>query len=192
MLKIATRGLCLLLFCVIANAGVIDVTYQLTGSAGSWDLNFTVANNLTGTSQDIYEFGVALTNGSITGSPAGYDPTFPAFTGVGPTFYNNAWLDSFFLLTLLPPGTNLSGFSAHTDTMPVGTVQWFAYTIDPNGLEIYSGPGAFASNFDGFGSAGFEGVATEASAAVPEPSIVTLTAIGLALAVFGRRKLARG
>ena len=48
-------------------AGVIDVTYTVSGSAGNYDLNFTVQNNLPGPPvEDIYFFGVKLSSPGTT------------------------------------------------------------------------------------------------------------------------------
>src|ERR1035441_6009588 len=86
--------------CSVASAGAIDVTYAVSGSAGAWDLNFTVANNMTGgPEQDIYQFGVQLSVPGIIGSPTGYDPnatTLPwtnFFNGGSEILYNNVWAD---------------------------------------------------------------------------------------------------
>src|SRR5262245_36697130 len=65
-------------------ADPIDVTYSVTGSAGSWVLDFSVTNNLGGTN-DIYFFGVSLTDPNNIGGPAFWNPVF------GNPTYNNLW-----------------------------------------------------------------------------------------------------
>ena len=178
--------------CSVASAGAIDVTYAVSGSAGAWDLNFTVANNMTGgPEQDIYQFGVQLSAPGIIGSPTGYDPnatTLPwtnFFNGGSGIFYNNVWAD-FADFNHLLSGTNLSGFIVEvTDAVAPASVPWFAYaypsSLDP--ADLYTGSGAFAVD-PSFG-AGFEGIAS------PEPSTLGLLVIGLGIGVFLRRNVVR-
>src|ERR1022692_2371689 len=89
--------------CSVASAGAIDVTYTVSGLPGAWDLNFTVANNMTaGPEQDIYQFGVQLSVPGIIGSPTGYDPNATSlpwtnfFNGGQPIFFHKAWGCFFF------------------------------------------------------------------------------------------------
>ena len=178
--------------CSVASAGAIDVTYTVSGSPGAWDLNFTVANNMTGgPQQDIYQFGVQLSAPGIIGSPTGYDPnatTLPwtnFFNGGSQIFYNNVWVD-FADFNHLLSGTSLSGFIVEvTDDVAPAVVPWFAYaypsSFDPN--DLYAGPGAFA--VDASFGAGFEGTAS------PEPSTLGLLVIGLGIGVFLRRNVVR-
>lgn len=181
-----------------AYAGAIDVTYAVTGSTGAWDLNFTVANNLTSwPTQDIYQFGVELSGPGVIGSPAGYDGTITGswtnfFNGGGPYFYNNIW-DDFNDLNHLLPGTSLSGFIAEIgDPTPPTSVRWFAFTV-PYTLEatdIYTGTDAFTID-PSMLTAGFEGATTAVVTATFEPSTtVTLLIGGLGIAL--RRRKRRG
>ena len=182
--------------CSVASAGAIDVTYAVSGSPGAWDLNFTVANNMTaGPTQDIYQFGVQLSVPGIIGSPTGYDPSGPSdsltnfFYSGSSIFYNNFWLDSS-NFTLLLSGTSLSGFMVKVpDDVAPAIVPWFAYATPSSGdpAELYTGSGAFA--VDPF-TAGFEGVASP-DIASPEPSTLGLLAIGLGIGVFLRRNVVR-
>lgn len=162
-----------------AYASAVDVSYTVSGSPGAWDLNFAVTNNMTAwPAQDVYQFGVLLSAGNVTGSPTGYDPTMFTswtnfFNGGGPFLYKNIWVDLNDFNHLLP-GQSLSGFTVGiTDAEPPVSVQWFALsvpdTFDP--ADIYTGTDAF--NIDsGLLTAGFEGVGTQATAtsATPEPS----------------------
>jgi PEP-CTERM motif len=181
-----------LVACSVACAGVIDVTYTVSGSPGAWDLNFTVADNLTaGPAQDIYQFGVQLSVPGIIGSPAGYDPTATSipwtnfFNGGKPILYNNVWVD-FLDFNHLLSGTSVSGFIVEVpDEVAPTVVPWFAYayssSLDP--ADLYTGPEAFSVD-PSFG-AGFEGTAS------PEPSTLGLLIIGLGIGAFLRRKVVR-
>jgi hypothetical protein len=182
--------------CSVASAGAIDVTYAVSGSPGAWDLNFTVANNMTvGPTQDIYQFGVQLSVPDIIGSPTGYDPnsphaSLPFFNGGSTILYNNVWVD-FVDFNHLLSGTSLSGFIVEVpDAVAPTEVPWFAYaypsSFDP--ADLYAGSGAFAVS-EVFG-AGFEGVASP-DIASPEPSTLGLLVIGLGIGVFLRRNVVR-
>ena len=182
--------------CSVASAGAIDVTYAVSGSPGAWDLNFTVANNMTGgPDQDIYQFGVQLSAPGIIGSPAGYDPnatTLPwtnFFYGGSAILYNNVWVD-FVDFNHLLSGTSLSGFIVEVpDDVAPAIVPWFAYATPSSGdpAELYTGSGAFA--VDPF-TAGLEGIASP-DIASPEPSTLGLLVIGLGIGVFLRRNVVR-
>jgi hypothetical protein len=183
--------------CSVASAGAIDVTYTVSGLPGAWDLNFTVANNMTaGPEQDIYQFGVQLSVPGIIGSPTGYDPNATSlpwtnfFNGGQPIFYNNVWVD-FFDFNHLLSGTSLSGFIVEVpDDVAPAIVPWFAYAYpssqDP--ADLYTGLGAFAVD-PSFG-AGFEGIASP-DVVSPEPSTLGLLVIGLGIGVFLRRNVVR-
>lgn len=198
MIRLVTLFVALFAACLVASAGVIDVTYTVSGSPGAWDLNFTVANNMTAWPfQDIYQFGVKLSVPGIIGSPAGYDPTVVGsltnlFNGGQPIFYNNIWYDGTFLN--LSPGMSLSGFIVEVpDDVAPSSVSWFAYSYPTTGdsADFYTGSDAFNPNVDGLGSAGFEGLAASASSDVPEPSTFGLLVIGLGAGVFLRRNVVR-
>ena len=186
--------------CSVASAGAIDVTYTVSGLSGAWDLNFTVANNMTaGPEQDIYQFGVDLSAPGVIASPTGYDPNATPlpwtnyFYGGLQINYNNVWLDSSDYNHLLS-GTSLSGFVVEvTDTVAPASVPWFAYaypsSFDP--ADVYTGSEAFAVSPYTFG-AGFEGNASSGSdIASPEPSTLGLLVIGLGIGVFLRRNVVR-
>ena len=192
----------LLLLVACGAAAPIDVTYTVSGSPGSWTLDFVVSNQIAASpTQDIYHFGVLLGGPGITGSPAGYDPNVQAswtnfFAGGSPLFYNNIWYDSTDFNHLLP-GTSLSGFKATvTGATPPDHVSWFAYTVassfDP--ADLYTGSDAFVID-PGFLTAGFEGTALRAPGAVgvgaPEVSSLTLMAIGIGAGALLRRLAAR-
>jgi hypothetical protein len=183
--------------CSVASAGVIDVTYAVSGSPGAWDLNFTVTNNMTGGAvQDIYQFGVDLSAPGIIGSPAGYDPSGPFdsltnfYYGGSSIFYNNFWSDSSDY-TLLLSGTSLSGFMVEVpDDVAPAIVPWFAYATPSSGdpADAYTGPGAFPVPF----GAGLEGSASSGSdIASPEPSTLGLLVMGLGIGVILRRTVMR-
>jgi hypothetical protein len=195
--RLTTLSVTLLTVCLTASAGVIDVTYTVSGSPGSWDLNFTVTNNLIASpTQDVYQFGVVLSAPGITGSPAPYDPNTIAtqinfFNGGSANTYNNNWAD-FVDFNHLLPGTSLSGFMVNiADAAPPSSVPFYAFSVpsDFDPAHIYGGPGSF--NIDpAFLTAGFEGTAVEAAAAAtPEASTIGLMAIGLGLCGIFRRRI---
>lgn len=197
MNKLITLSLITLVACLTASASAVDVTYSVGGSSGSWDLNFTVTNNMTAwPTQDVYQFGVVLSAPGITGSPTGYDPHYYAteftfFLGGSTNVYNNNWVDLSDFTHLLP-GTSLSGFTVNiNDAARPTAIPFYAFSVasdfDPN--HLYDGPGSFHID-PAFLTAGFEGTAVEADSA-PEASTVVLAAIGLGLCVPLRRKLVR-
>ncbi|MCU1232339.1 MAG: hypothetical protein JWP63_306 [Candidatus Solibacter sp.] len=190
MVRVFRSVLVLLAASFLSYAAAIDVTYTVNGSAGAWDLNFAVSNNMTAwPQQDIYQFGVALSAPGVTGSPAGYDPTLYAtwtnfFLGGSAIFYNNIWFDGSDFNHLLP-GTGLAGFTVTVaDLVAPTSVAWFAFSVpvsfDP--ADIYTGSDSFNIDPD-FLTAGFEGDA----AAVPEPAPPILLAFGFATCGFLRR-----
>ena len=196
-MKPVTVALLLLTASFLSYGAAIDVTYTVSGSAGAWDLNFTVANNMTAfPQQDIYQFGVALSAPGVTGSPTSYDPGVYAtwtnfFQGGKPISYDNIWFDGNDFNHLLP-GTSLSGFTVTVADLAAPTsVSWFAFsvpmTFDP--ADIYSGADAFTIDSD-FLTAGFEGDAVIAApATVPEPTPLGLLVFGCAaFAHFYRRR----
>jgi hypothetical protein len=197
MIKLTKLLVLLLATTCAANSAAVTVTYTATGSPGAWDLDFTVANNMTlWPSQDLYLFGVLLSGPGITGSPTGYDPTLHPtwtnfFSGGSSNFYNNVWADETDLDHLLP-GSSLSGFVVHvTDLVVPPSVQWFAWsvtnTFDP--ADLYTGADAFNIDPD-FLTAGFEGIADApvAAAAVPEPWSIGLVMIGLTACTYLRQR----
>jgi hypothetical protein len=195
MIKMSKLLVLLLASSCAAYSAAIDVTYTISGSPGAWDLNFTVANNLTPASQDIYRFGVLLSGPGITGSPAGYDPTVIGtwtnfFMGGSSNLYNNIWDDEVDFNHLLA-GSSLDGFVVHvTDAVAPASVPWFAFaypsSFDPG--EIFTGPEAFASD-PSFG-AGFESVAEApvVAADAPEPWSMGLLLSGLTVCTYYRRR----
>ena len=213
-MKTLTVLLMLALSSLTVFAGTIDpvsVTYTVSGQPGAWDLNFTVANNITtGPQQDIFQFGVQLSVSDIIGTPpspyfyAGYYPgpaEYFVYDGNVGTSYNNNWFgadssDTNYLAQLLS-GSSLSGFMvAVPDAVAPVLVPWFVYVTpnsgDPADLFLpptnwYLGTGSFP--VDSY-ITGFEGTASS-DVASPEPATMTMFGsafIGLAL-WFSKRHL---
>ncbi len=160
---------------------VPSVSYSVSGVSGNYILDFAVTNDMLGTDQGIYFFGVSLSNRDIVGSPTNYDPNSwttwnnAGYGGSGTT-YNNNWIAASY--GDLTPGNSLSGFQAHlTDVTAPTSVAYFLFSFSPTSTP-YLGGGNFHSNYN----PGFEGVAQ----AVPEP--MTMAALGLGLAGVLRRR----
>lgn len=107
------------------------VYYSVSGSAGNWELDFTVVNNLGGTNS-IYCFGVQLPAHNMTGIPSGWGwaSGMASYTSVllGLTrTYNNVWWQDG-TATDIQSGTSMNGFKASVSTVEAPTsVYWFAY-----------------------------------------------------------------
>jgi len=163
------------------------VSYSVNGSANNWTLDFSVTNNLGG-SNYIYFFGVELPARDITGTPTswnsnGYESWNTSVDGGSKITYNNVWIngDSFQVNDIFADQT-LSGFSVldTADVVAPTSVNWFAYAH----LGTYDGVDYFHNSFN----PGFEGIASDPSTAVPEPSTFLLITAGLAGIGFLRRK----
>jgi hypothetical protein len=181
-------GLALLGTTAIGGASPVHVTYLVSGSSGDWDLNFSVTDNLGGTT-GIYFFGVALPATDIVGSPSGW--AYPSFDnpwtnapyGGSSTVYNNPWCAatcSGDFSDVILPGQTLSGFVVEdTAVVAPSSVQWFAYAHGGT----YTGGG----NFGGDSYPGFEGTAGILTA-TPLPSTWTMLIAGfVGLAFFAYR-----
>lgn len=179
-----STALAALLFGTAAQAAPIDVSYATTGSSGNYTLNFSVTNNLGG-SNDVYFFGVKLSQPGITGSPSGaWDSTLwpnwdnTAYGGSN-TNYNNNWID--FSFGNLLPGNTLGGFQVTVaDLVAPGAVEWFAYASGG----IWNGGG----NFNGIGNPGFEGTVGNVNQ-VPEPGSLALAGLGLVALALRKRAM---
>lgn len=165
-----------------------SVIYTFSGSPGDYTLNFTLENN-TPASQgfDLYFFGV-YANGSVSGSPAGYNPssfsllhTWDIGT-VNNWPYNDTWIDPTY--SLLFPGMSRSGFTVldTVTTLPT-SIQYFVW--GENNGKVYGGPGS--QNIGNPSNPFFVGDA----ALVPEPSVFILVLAALALLVLVRVAAAR-
>lgn len=191
-MKLATTlpGLVLFGAMSVAQASEIDVSYTVSGSAGSWGYDFSIANNLGGTN-DIYFFGVELGARNIAGSPANWDPnaqnswnTFLYVGGQG-IDYNNIWVDGNFPTSILP-GQTTSGFIASsTELTARSSVRWFAFSANPVSGGTYTGSFCTMNCGAPFTNPGFEYSALQT---VPVPAALWL--FGSALGLFGamRRK----
>lgn len=150
------------------------VTYTVSGTSGNYTLDFSVTNNLTGTDQDIYLFGVLLSAPNVVGSPSSFDPTvFSTWTNSGyggsSLLYNNVWLDG--SESDLMPGQTLSGFDVQvSDATAPQAVPWFAFAASVSGLDAYGGSDYFGGDPT---NPGFEGVAS------PEPASWLLLIAGV-------------
>ncbi len=174
-----------------SNAGPIDVSYTVSGSSGSYDLDFSVTNNmLAWPTQNVYFFAVRLGVDAITGSPAPFINNAPmdwnpVGNGGSNTNYDNTWISAPTAGALLP-GTTLSGFIVNIpDLVSPTAVQWTVLAVSPGQLHPYTGGG----NYNPQANPGFEGLA----APVPEPSTLVMSAILLGMLGSGwiRKRLKR-
>ena len=165
-------------------ANPLDVSYTLSGSAGNWTFDFSVANNLGG-NQDVYIFGVRVP-GTQTGYPGNFEQCCGgegwnnAYYGGSDITYNNNWEDNNFPLSPgILPGQTLSGFDVVDAYSPLpSSVFWFAYG---DGTSPYTGGGNFWSDTN----PGFEGVAVVA----PEASTWAMLLVGFAGLGFAGTRL---
>ena len=196
-------GLAMLVVASTVQAAAVDVSYTVSGSPGTWALEFSVTNNLVGSDRnDLYLFGVRLpTSPAILGSPTGW--TLPASqsanwfgSGGSATDYNNIWTSTptgVFNPTglfVVHPGETLSGFlAASAELLPPTSVSWFA-------VEVGFYPSLIGCSFNCTGArdnAGFEGIAMPTTnVAVPEPATLALLAAPLgAMAIIALRRRRR-
>jgi hypothetical protein len=148
------------------------VTYTATGSAGHWVLEFSVTNNITPSSYEIYSWRTQLPTGpTITAVANGWGPANNPWT-VNGTQYNNNWCQYsctgvFSSTYLIQPGQTVSGFEAIDTALVAPTsVPFFAYAFLGSYVfgSAYTGPDCFNCDI----TLEFQGLALQASA-VPGP-----------------------
>ncbi len=175
-------AVCMSIVGAVANAAPVDVSYSVTGSAGSWDYDFSVTNNIGG-GQDLYFFGVNLPDHNPTNDPSGFNSnvwlTWNNTLSGGTGIYNNNWID--FSFAGLPSGSTVSGFTVHdTSAGSFSSVAWFAFGAGGSGGDL---TGCIqCSSFN----PGYEGVAS--ISAVPEPETYAMLLAGLGLLGFAARR----
>jgi hypothetical protein len=173
-------------FCTsIAHAAPV-VAFNTSGSAGAWQVNFSILNTLGGTN-NIYFFGVqapTVTNSGFS-SPVGWNVwNGGAAWNTGSAVYNNNWITGSSASTSISPGQTLGGFNVLFNTVAAPTsISWFAYA--------YGGTynGTDTTNLSVW-NPGFEGIATVATAVapVPEPETYAMLLVGLGLLGFTARR----
>jgi len=162
----------------LASAAAVNVSYTVSGTSGNYVLDFNVQNNILD-GQQIYFFGVKLSDRNIVASPGDFNPdawsswSYNYYGGGSDTEYNNNWIGG----PAIQYGESLSGFKVQiADEVAPTNVQWFAYAY---GNEYYGNEG-FQHGYN----PGFEGGASQA---VPEP--MSMAALGLgAIALLKRRR----
>jgi hypothetical protein len=157
------------------------VTFSVLGSAGAWDLDFRVTNNLILGEGHIYFFGVLLDTGrNIRNTPVNWDSELWTVwnnknLGGSNTDYNNNWINLKQNATAITEGQSQSGFIArYTGAVAPTTVPFFAFAE----AGFYSGDDYFNKPRN----PGWEGTAV-----VPEPVTVLSLMAGLAAMAFRKR-----
>ncbi|RYG47807.1 PEP-CTERM sorting domain-containing protein [bacterium] len=158
----------------------VGVSYSVTGSAGNYTLDFSLANQTGDSTLGLYYFGVRID--SFLSAPTAWNSFGTSNISVygGPSGpYQTSWVSSPFTGPYITDGNSLGGFKVlYTGSSVPASIDWFAFGADPDG---YSGPGNF-SNYPEY--PGFAGSVTQA---VPEPA--SMAALGLGgLALLRRRR----
>lgn len=167
MLKAAVAGL-ILSVSGFANAGLIDVSTDVTGTAGNWLLDISVTNNLGGTN-DLYFFGVRIDDASFNSGPGSdrgiWDNS--GYSGKVNDIYDVSWIGF-----SISPGDTLSGFKVSVQSLAAPTeFDWFAYASGGT----YTGDEFYNSRTN----PGFDNSITTSTEPVPEPSTLAIFALGM-------------
>ncbi len=165
---------------------VPTATYTATGTAGTWDLEFTLTNNFLTGEGDLYFFGVLLDSGrQVLSTPSGWDAErFKTWSnqsyGGSDTMYNNIWLNLYSRPDDILPSQSKSGFVARSNSIELPkTLQFFSFAA----AGVYQGH----SNYSNYWNPGFEGTATYVSSSVPEPTSLAILGIGFFVLLRRRR-----
>ena len=157
-------------------------TYTASGSAGNWDLKFTLTNNFLPGEGDFYFFGVYLDTGrNIASTPSGWDSNrFQTWNNVGyggSNFdYNNVWINLYSRPNDVHVAQSMSTWEAiSNDVVAPTNLKFFAFAAGGT----YTG----TDYFDNYWNPGFEGTAQ----LVPEPASLMILSLGL-LALKRRRR----
>jgi len=178
----------------------VGVSYTVSGSSGSYNLDFTIQNSLPADEGfGLYWFGVKLSGQDITGSPAFWPPFFlgsynPTLDGGPNITYNNVWFDTSpgfgSSQGFLASGGSLSGFDVHvTDPTEPTSVSWFAYAYPDSTTGTFDYTGGQSFNPTETYNPGFVGVVQGGSSSVPDGGFAfSLFSLGLtALGAMGRK-----
>jgi len=180
----------LLVFGAVASAGPVSLGYTASGSPGSWQLDFTVTNNMNAlgyTDQDVYFIGVYLGADDVITSPTGWvqEPWNPFDEGgLGPNInFDNTWITATNVVDAILPGGSSSTFVAGYAgaTLPT-TINWFAYTFSETGVLYTNGGDVNGTSVNPL----FVGTLSSALT-TPEPSLVFLVGAGLLAMAAWRR-----
>ena len=165
-----------------------SATYTAMGSAGDWNLEFTLTNNLLPGEGDLYFFGVLLDTGrQIVAAPANWDTErFRTWSnqsyGGSSTIYNNVWLNLYSRPDDILSAQSKSGFIAHTNSIVApSSLSFFSFAADG----VYNGNG----NYSNYWNPGFEGTAVlTTTSSVPEPAAFAILGVGFVALLRRRRK----
>jgi hypothetical protein len=192
-----------------AQTAPIDVSYTVSGTTGNWIYDFSVTNNLP--NNDVYAFGVSLSNANSVGKPVGWDNGLSGFNlfnyGGSNTNYSNTWVTCpnascpvDHPLVNITSGQTLNGFRvSDAGLSAVLGVNWYVTTIGTH-LPYYQGDKCSFNCNAPYDNSGFEGRALSvpsptggpATSTVPEPQTVWLLSTGfLVLAGLSRQNRRR-
>jgi hypothetical protein len=163
------------------------VSYTISGSSGSWLLDFEVTNLFpTSVDMNAYLLGLQL------GEPQAYASTPTGWTarttgmpytyeGDGNGTYDNVWHTPTLGSSLIGPGETLGGFGVHlTGAVAPSSVEWL---VTFYGEDTYDGDDAYyvteGRRTQVLNRPSFKGVATAQRQTVPEPASMALLFTGL-------------
>jgi hypothetical protein len=137
-------GVLLLVSASWVQAGPV-VTYTVSGTPHNYVLNFSITNTLDVWNLEIYQFGIALDTGDITGSPSNWAPLGSPLN-IGTNFPGSPDLDVNLWISNsdghIQSGVTMSGFTVFSNAASApASVKWYAiaYDFTTSGATAYPG-----------------------------------------------------
>ncbi len=173
----------------------VAVSYTVTGSAGNWMLDFTVANNLVGAPPDmgVYMFGIQAPGSATTAQPAGWSKLGFTMSGLpSGNSYATSWIDPTF--TGVKAGQTKSGFQIWLSNVTAPTsFKYYAFGWSQSLADKGEDWTNFNPSWEGTAQGSFPQVNIQQLevpvTTTPEPSTYALMVAGLAaVGAVARRK----